>query len=354
MTHEKKAVLVTGVAGHWGARVAAQLVNRPEFRVIGLDTEQPNEPIEGLDFVHADIRNPLLVDLLKTEAVDTVCHLAFTESHQPNEAAFDFNVMGTMKVFGACTEAKVKKVVLKSSTTVYGARPMNSAFLTEDTPLSGGQKYGSTRDMIEIEAFCNGFRRQIPEMTLTILRFCSIIGPFADTPMTRFLNEPWAPGLLGFDPMFQVIHEDDVVGALVYAVVHDKPGTFNVAAEGVLPLTKLMGLAGKFPLRVFHPFAYWGASILGGAGLRAVDHVPLEPDYIRYPWVGDLEKMRTELEFVPQYTAEETLREFASHQRTSFYQPEATGLSDDQEGLREAIKHRGQAQGQPDQELETP
>jgi UDP-glucose 4-epimerase len=188
-----------------------------------------------------------------------------------------------MKVFGACAEAKVNKVVLKSTTAVYGARPTNSAFLAEDTPLYSSQKYGYTRDQVEIEAFCNGFRRQVPAMTVTVLRFCSIVGPSADTPMTRFLKEPWAPVLLGFDPRLQVIHEDDVVNALIHAVLHDKPGVFNVAGEGVLPLTKLMGLAGKLPLPVFHLFAYWGTSILGGSGLRVVTHVPLELDYIRYP-----------------------------------------------------------------------
>ena len=55
-------------------------------------------------------------------------------------------------------------------------------------------------------------------MTVTTLRFANIIGPTANTPMTRFLSTPATPRLLGFDPMLQVIHEDDVIGALAHAV----------------------------------------------------------------------------------------------------------------------------------------
>lgn len=337
---KKTTVLVTGVAGYWGGRVAMQLLAQPGLRVIGLDSEPPKEAIKGLDFIQSDIRNPLLVDLLKAENVDTLCHLAFSESHQPNEATFDLNVMGAMKVFGACALTGVRKIVLKSSTAVYGALPSNSAFLSEEKALKGSHQYGSTRDMVEIEAFCNGFRRQAPDILMTILRFPSIIGPTVDSQMTRFLREPLTPTLWGFNPMMQVIHENDVAGALVQAVLNDCPGVFNVAAEGVLPLEKLMGLAGKFGLPVFHLFAYWGTALLGGAGLRLTRHTPFELDYIRYPWVGDLAKMRAELGFTPHYTAEEALREFAGHMRMSRYIPEHTDLGYDEERLRDTIERR--------------
>ena len=76
-------------------------------------------------------------------------------------------------------------------------------------------------------------------------RFPGIIGPACDTPMTRFLKDSRAPVLLGFDPLMQVIHEDDVVGGLVHAVLHTMPGVFNVAADKAMPLSQLMALAGK-------------------------------------------------------------------------------------------------------------
>jgi UDP-glucose 4-epimerase len=104
---EKRVVLITGVAGHWGAR-SPQVGGRAGPNVIGLDAEPPPEDIQGLDFIQADIRNPLLVDLFKSESVQTVCHLAFVESARLSETAFDLNVMGTLKVMGACVEAGVE------------------------------------------------------------------------------------------------------------------------------------------------------------------------------------------------------------------------------------------------------
>jgi UDP-glucose 4-epimerase len=340
---EKRKVLVTGVAGYWGGRVAARLVSEPGWKVIGLDIEQPKETIKGLDFIQTDNRNPLLLDLLQAEQVDTVCHLTFIDRVRPSETAFDVNVIGTMKVLAACAEAGVRKIVLKSSTAVYGAHADNSAFLTEEHALRGSRTYGYTRDMVEIEAFCNGFRLQAPEVALTILRFASIIGPNVDTPMTRFLQDSWTPVLLGFDPLMQIIHEEDVVAAIVHSVVNDTPGVFNIAAEGVLPLTKLMGLAGKLPLPVIHLAAYWGIGLLGGTGLRLTRYVPIELDYIRYPWVTDLTKMHQEMEFTPHYTAEEALREFAGQQRLRHYLPEAATLAYDEERLRDTIERRRRA-----------
>lgn len=121
MSHSKH-VLITGVGGYWGARVAARLVSEPGLHVLGLDSVAPAERIRGLDFIQADVRNPLVVDLLSDEQVDTLCHLAFLENVRPTEASFDLNVMGTMKIFGAAATAGVKKIVFKSSTMVYGAR----------------------------------------------------------------------------------------------------------------------------------------------------------------------------------------------------------------------------------------
>ena len=165
------------------------------------------------------MRNSLLVELLRDEGVTTVCHLSFIEAERHSEANFDLNVIGTMKVFGACAQAGVRKVILKSSTAIYGASAANPAFLTEGYPLNGSRRTGTLRHLLEIEAFCNGFRGQAPGMTVTTLRFANIVGPTADTPMTRFLSTPATPRLLGFDPMLQVIHEDDVIGALAHAVI---------------------------------------------------------------------------------------------------------------------------------------
>lgn len=331
---KQRVVMVDGVANDWGARVAAQLVDDPDLHVIGLDASPPEQPIKGLDFIQADLHNPALVDLIREEKVDTLVHLTFSEHRRPSESDFETNVMGTMKILGACVEAGVRKVVLKSSIMVYGANPTNSLYLREDHPHKANKVYGYLRDLLEIEAFCNGLQRQAGDMIITILRFAHIVGPRITTPMTRFLRDDDALVLLGFDPMMQVIHENDVVNALVHAVRHDAPGAFNVAAQPAMPLWKLMGLAGKLPFPVLHPLAYLSVSLLGPR------NAPIELDYLRYPCVGDLTRMESELGFTPQYSADETLREFASQNRLRRYMPESLTRQQEEQRLRETIERR--------------
>jgi len=101
-----------------------------------------------------------------------------------------------------------------------------------------------------------------------------------------------------------------------------------------------MALAGKFPIPVFHLFAYWGASAAESTGLPVNRYLPIELDYLRYSWVADLERMRADLGFVPRYTAEEVLREFAGQQRLRRYMPESAALAYDEERLRDTLERR--------------
>jgi UDP-glucose 4-epimerase len=343
---EKNTILVTGVAGTWGAQVAARLIREAGLHVIGLDNKPPATAIDGLDFIRADVRNPLLVELLRTERVDSVCHLAFLETIGPSKAAFDLNVMGTTNLLDACADAGVRKAVLKSSTAVYGARPTNAAFLTEGHALRGSKRSGTIRDLMEIEAFCRNFSQRTPHPAVTILRFASIVGTTVDTPMTRFLKMRHAPSLLGFDPRMQIIHQEDVVEALVHAVLNDIHGTFNVAAEDVIPLNKMRGLAGKPSLAIPHLLAYWSRKLPASSRHRGNDALPIEPDYLRYPWVADLHRMREELGFVPRYNAEDTLRELAERHNAAPFELGPMGMARDEEHLRDLIEQRRQARTQ--------
>jgi UDP-glucose 4-epimerase len=142
---------------------------------------------------------------------------------------------------------------------------------------------------------------------------------------------------LGFDPMMQVIHEDDVLAALVHAVNGKYPGTYNVAPEKGMPLWKTLGLASKLPIPVLHPLAYWSVS-LGGPRLA-----PMPLDYLRYPCMGDMQKMRDELQFTPQYGPEETVREFSAQQRVRKLLGKKNADALDQDRLRDTIQRRKRA-----------
>lgn len=332
-----RVVLITGAGGYWGTRVAMRLLEEPELHIIGQDVEAQHRLPNGLDFIRADLRNPLLTELLQEEHVDTVCHLEFVHHAHPTTSASAANVQGTQNLLDACARAGVRKVVIKSSIAVYGALPDNAAFLSEDESLRGSRRYGYVRDLIEIENLCTGFRRQHRETTLTTLRLASVVGPTADTPMTRFLKNRLAPVLLGFDPLLQLLHEDDAIEGLTHAVMQDSHGVFNVAAEAVLPLSKILALSGTLHPPIGHSLVYWGLGALLARGLDMERYVPIHPDYLRYSWVSDLTRMRHDLGFEPRCTAEEALREFAARHNQPM---DTTALASDEKRLRATLERR--------------
>ncbi len=302
MTTER-VLLITGAAGYWGERLTGRLLAEPGYRIIGIDENRPDTPLPNLDFIQTSLHDPLLSNLLAVEEVDTVLHLDLLET----EASHAHNVNGTSKLLKACATAGVQHVVVKSSATVYGAHADNPAHLAETHPLRGrGQGY--EQHLLEIEFFCNGFRQQQPQLGITILRFAPILGPTAHTPLARYLSNTAAPTLLGFNPMMQIIHEDDVVAALAQAVTMRPDSVINVASEPSMPLMRLLALAGVLPIPIPHTLA--GRPYLSPLRRR----LGLDADLLRYRCTMDTGRMTSQLDFFPSQSSEETVQAFRDRQ----------------------------------------
>lgn len=344
-TSHQRTIVVTGVAGRWGRQVARHLLTNSDLRVLGIDRRSPDREQQGLDFIKADIRNPLLVDLLRVERVDTVIHLAFRERQWRHEPDFDSNVLGTRQLVGACADAGVRQVVIKSTMAVYGARADNPMYVGEDWPLRAQSAYAYVRDALDIERFLPKFRSHYPELRVAILRFPGIVGPDMDTPLTRMLELPLLPYLLGFDPLLQVIGAKDVVRVLCHTATVEADGPHNIAADGVLSLWQLAGLAGRPPLPLFHPLLYgsWPLMTISPVGRRILAWFPIEPDYLRYPWTGDLTRMREALQFVPRQTALEAVMAYVQARRIQPFQDFAERRTFAQDRLDEVVGQREEA-----------
>lgn len=309
---DNSVVLVNGINGYMGAQVASQLSRQEQIDVIGLDDEEPTNEIENIQSLVTTLHDENLSSILKEESVDTVCHLKYSDNNGQEDTA---NIELTMNFISACAGAGVKNIILPSSTVVYGASRKNPAFFKEDATLTENRSFRYARSYLEVEDICRQFREQFPHVGLATLRFANIVGRNADSPMIRFLNQDRPAVLLGFDPIFQLIHEFDVVEALVQGVLRGWTGNYNVAAEGSMPLSRMLRLLRKIPVPVFHPLVYGKSAILGKRNSKLDRSQPLGWDYLRYSCVADIDKMRDELSFFPQYTAEETLREFSGIER---------------------------------------
>ncbi|MBI3943851.1 MAG: NAD-dependent epimerase/dehydratase family protein [Chloroflexi bacterium] len=335
--HTQVTVVVTGVGQYWGRRVAQKLLQDADYHVIGIDTDTPREALPGLDFVQADIRHPLMKDLLRVERVQAIAHLDFQFSLQRSEKTFDYNYNGTFKLLGSAANAGVQQVVLPSSTLVYGSREHLPTYVREDAELSGRSRFGYLRDQFELDSFVNGYRMQAPGMQLAILRFAPIVGPTCSTPWTQWLKSMRVPTLWGFDPLVQVVHEDDVVAALVHTLQRGVGGTFNIAAPEALTVARLVRLSGGTPLPLAHPLVYASINLSRQCGL------PLDPEFLQFGCCSETTLMRDQLEFEPAYDALATVAALAEKRRSAQYvQPQEMSRAA-QERLRAILERRRSA-----------
>jgi UDP-glucose 4-epimerase len=308
-----KVVLVTGVSRDLGRRFARYAATEPGIdRVIGVDAVPPRGDIGDVSFVRADIRNPVIAKVIGKEDVDTVVHMSVIAT--PGSAGgrgtmMELNVIGTMQLLAACQQAPgLKHLVVKSSSTVYGASSRDPAMFTEDMNPKRLPRSGYAKDAFEVEGYVRGFARRRPDVRVTMLRGANVIGRHVTSPLTSYFRLPVIPRVLGFDPRMQFLHQDDLFGVLRHSVLVDVPGTFNVAGDGVLTLSQAIRMLGRPSV----PMPGFAVGALGSA-LRSAHLADFSPEQLGVLTYGrgvDTTRMRTMLGFEPTFTTPEAFADF--------------------------------------------
>jgi UDP-glucose 4-epimerase len=243
-------VLITGVSRFWGAHLARRLEADPSIElIVAVDTEAPLVELARSDYVRADIRHSLIGKLLKAMSIDTVVHAGLIVDPRRASArvVHETNVIGTMNLIAACSavDSPVRKLVVKSSTAIYGSEPDDPSFWSEDMTRRAPARDTFTRDLDEVEAYVRDFALRKPEAVVTLLRFANVLGPTHNTPFSRLFDLPVVPTIAGFDPRLQFVHEEDAAAVLSAAVLEEHAGTFNVAGPGIVLLSQAISLMGK-------------------------------------------------------------------------------------------------------------
>jgi UDP-glucose 4-epimerase len=317
-TADGRRILITGIAGLLARRLARRLQADPAVEYIaGLDLREPAD-LDGVDFVRADLRNPLVGRVLESTGVDTVVHLAITA--EPGQAGGrarmkELNVIGTMQLLGAAQRSPhLRRLVVKSTTAVYGSSYADPALFREDSAPDNAPRSGYAKDAVEVEGYARGFGRRRGDATLTILRFANFIGPEVDSPLTRYFQLPAVPVVFGFDPRVQLVHVDDAVTVLERAVLEDHPGIYNVAGQGILYLSQAVHMAGRptvpVPLPLVDPLAGLARRLAG------LDVSPDQLRFLLYGRVGDITRLRTVFGYEPAYDTLGAFREFLEQRVT--------------------------------------
>lgn len=310
-----RRVLITGVSRFLGGRLATILQADPSIEhVIGVDTVTPTASLGATEFVRADIRNPLIAKVISSAEIDTVIHMnvvATPIGAGGRTAMKETNVIGTMQLLAACQKASsVRKLVVKSTTAVYGSSPRDPALFTEDVEPRAVPRSGYAKDAVEVEGYVRGFGRRRPDVSLTLLRFTNFIGPTIDSLFARYFAMPVVPTVLGFDPRIQLCHEDDGVNVLHEATMHDRRGIYNVGGAGIMLLSQAVRRAGRVNVPVPLPSVSLVGHLFRGAGLA--DFSPEQMSYLSHGRVVDTSRLIADFDRPPVWSTAEAFDDYVS------------------------------------------
>jgi UDP-glucose 4-epimerase len=298
------SVVVTGICGRLGRRLARQL--HRERPVIGLDRRPFPERPKDIEHHEIDIRRNKARDVFRSRNVGALVHLG--TMHNPRGSTEDhhtWNVTGFQKLLEYVRQYDVPKVVLLSSANVYGPRPDNAQFLSEDAALLAAGAFSDMRDLVELDMFAQSFFWKHPRTETVILRPAHIVGTVRNAP-SNYLRLAVPPTLMGFDPMMQTVHQDDVVQAVQLALRPGVRGIFNIAGAAPVALSQALRMLGRVPVPIPHALAKLSLASLWK--MRMSSFPAPELDFIRYVCMVDDTRARTVLGYRPQYDLEETLR----------------------------------------------
>ena len=308
-----RVVLVTGVSSDLGGRFARLVSADPAVeRVIGVDVVPPRADLGDVRFIRADIRNPVIAKVIAGEDVDTVVHMsviATPGSAGGRTSMKELNVIGTMQLLAACQKSPgLRRLVVRSSTAVYGSSPRDPAMFSEDMEPKRSPTSGFAKDVVEVEGYVRGFARRRPDVEVTMLRAANTIGPTVSSPMAQYFRLPVVPTVLGFDARLQFLHEQDLLDALLLATTNGVRGTFNVAGDGIVMLSQALRRLGKPSV----PMPAFAVSQLGSfvRQSRVADFSPEQIAYLTYGRGVDTRRMREVLGFEPKHTTASAFDDF--------------------------------------------
>ncbi|MEA3076745.1 MAG: UDP-glucose 4-epimerase [Actinomycetota bacterium] len=312
-----RRVLITGIGSFWGGRVAQALEQDDNVEmIVGLGVEEPQVALERTEYVRADQSYSILARIVRATQVDTILHtfLVVDSTRSTGRHLHEVNVIGTMNLLAAASAAdtSVRSLVVKSSTLVYGSTYRDPVWWREDMTRTNNPKTRVERSLIEVEGYLRDFAEDNPHVYVSLLRFANVLGTDIETPITKAMQLPAAPSILGFDPLLQFVHESDVIRAIEFVMRNQVAGVFNVAGDGKMPWSEVAAACGRRLVPLSPVFTNLAAAPLATLGL--VDLPPELLDLLRYGRGVDNRRLK-QAGFDYDYTSAGAVASFAEASR---------------------------------------
>jgi len=305
-------VMIPGVSGQLGRLVGARLA-AAGHEVIGLDRRPWPKAPAGVVVHEVDIRKRAAEDLFRKHRPEVVVHMAtVTHLRETSDDRFRINLGGTRAVFEHSHAYGVKHVVFVGRHTYYGAAPDSPLYHTEDEPPMAATTFPELADLVAADLYAGSALWRYPQLATTVLRVCYTLGPSHHGTLASYLEGPRVPCVLGFDPLFQFMHEDDVARAVTVTLDKRLRGVFNVAGPPPLPLTVIVKQTGRSPVYLPEPLFRFA---LGRYGLPRLTAGAI--NFIKYPVVIDPKAFVAATGFSAAHSEDETMAAFRAAARGS-------------------------------------
>lgn len=298
-------ILITGISGKLGRAVARHYVSLGHS-VVGVDRRPWPDAPERVQMFKADLRKRPAEDVFRTQRPDVVVHMA-TVTHFSARAdeLYRINLKGTQAVFDYCHRYGVGQCIFVGRHTYYGASPDSPIYHTEHDPPGAISTYPELADLVAADLYAGSALWRYPEVNTSVLRICYTLGPTRHGTLASYLAGPRVPTVLGFDPLFQFMHELDVASAICAATSASLKGVYNVAGPQPLPLGVLIKKAGRQNWRIPEPLY---ESMTGHMGLIKLPSGAV--NHIKFPVVVDDAEFREKTGFSHKFSEVRTVQSF--------------------------------------------
>lgn len=299
-------VLIAGVSNVLGKHLTRMLL-QDGHEVAGIDARPwPDKPV-ALQIHPFDVRKRPAEDVFRTFQPDAVVHMAtVTHLQRKTEDRYRINLHGTRAVFERCARFGTRKVVFVGRHTYYGAGADSPLYHREDAPPMASTTFPELADLVAADLYATTALWRHPDLQTVILRMVYQLGPSRAATLASFIRGPKVPTILGFDPLFQFMHELDMAAAIKTALESEARGVFNVAGPSPVPLSDLIERTGRSRLPI--PEALF-RRLLGRFGLPDLPRGAL--DHIKYPVVVDDSAFREATGFAPKHSAMDAMKAYA-------------------------------------------
>lgn len=268
-------VLVSGMGGQLGSRVAALLEDQPWVAdITGLDIDPPRTRLRRARFVRVDPTDrERVADEIAGFDPHVVLHLAMWEpdARAATKLAVQLTARAADAVLGGAALApSLQHIVVRSGIEIYGRRRGSLTRPTEEAPIDPTSAFG--RSLACLEAVARD-AAEVAGVSATCLRLGPVVGPHVPSPLGRMLRMPAVPFSAMADPAFTLLLETDAAEAMVRAAGRRVDGPLNVVGPGATTAFTAIRIGRRLPIPLIGPEWSIARRLAYLSGAPIPDHV---------------------------------------------------------------------------------